>query len=221
MKTISSADNSLQKLFLFSTKATTYLTRKIWWRRKLIFLEIRMKKPSEQDQRTYQHIRVTLINSLQPEEVSKHFPNHAKAFRERIEQGHLGWGVFNKTTPIGFVWFATKNYYEPTLRLSILLTPQEAYVFGGRLYKGHREGAVPYYVMRTIWKDLMDLGFTTCISLVNEQNKKALLHHYMLRYKERFLRVVAPLLFGIPLRASTHHYSDAKLTRHALMRKQK
>lgn len=217
MKTISSASSKLQKLFQSSNKATTYLVRKIWWRRKLIFVEARMKKPSEKDQSTFEHFSIELISSLSPEEISKHFPKHVTDFHENIEQGHLGWAVFHKTEPVGFVWFATKDYYEPTLRLSIPLTQEEVYVFGGRLRKGHREGAAPYYIMRTIWGNLMDLGFTTCISLVNEQNRKAMLHHYLARYKERFLQVVAPLLFGRPLRATTHHYSDPKLSRRALM----
>lgn len=217
MKTTSSISSRLQKLFQSSAKAITYLIRKIWWRRKLIFVEARMKKPSEKDQSTFENFHIRLINSLPTEDITKHFPKHVKDFHKNIEQGHLGWGVFHEAKPVGFVWFATKDYYEPTLRLSIPLTPEEVYVFGGRLRKGHREGAAPYYVMRTIWGDLMDLGFTTCISLVNEQNRKAMLHHYLARYKERFLQVVAPLFFGRPLRAKTRHYSDSKLTRRALM----
>ena len=210
-----------QKFFQLLAKAIEHFAHKIWWRRKLIVLETRMKKPSKKAQNSYQHIRITLLNSLSPEEVSKNFAQYSETFRQRMEQGVLGWGIFDGTKPIGFVWVATKNYFEPTLRIPILLTDEEVYVFDGLIYKGHREGAAPYYIMRFVWNELMKQGFTTSIVLVNEQNRKALLHHYTLRYKERFLRVVAPLLFGRPLRASTHHYSDAKLTRSALSKRKK
>lgn len=221
MSTTKILPNISQKFFQLSTKIAGYLIRKIWWRRELLILETPMRAFSKKDQQTFKDIQFKLLNTLPQEEISIHFANHSKVFRKRIEQGLLGWGVFNGTTPIGFLWIATENYYEPALRFPIHLAPTEAYVFDGMLYKEHRQGVIAAYVMKYVWKELMGEGFTTCIAMVNAHNRRALMHHYLLRYKERFVRVIAPMLFGKPLPASMYRYTDAKLTRSALARSKK
>lgn len=221
MKTMKSLETCLKKLLKLATKAAVLSCRKIWWRRKLILLEARMTEPSEQDKSTFSHTHIRLLNSFSSEELFSNFAQHSKLFEQRIEQGLLGWGIFEGNTPIGFLWIATKNYYEPALRFPIFLTPDEVYMFDGTVYKEHRKGAAPHYVARLVWQELLKQGFTTCISLVNEQNRRALLLHYGLKYNERFLQVVSPLLLGRPLRASAQHYSTPLLTRRALVKNKK
>lgn len=221
MSTTKLLPNISQKFFQLSTKVTGYVIRKIWWRRELLILETPMRAYTDKDQQSFENIRFKLLNTASQEEIDTHFADRSKEFRKRIEKGLLGWGVFDGTTPIGFLWIAKENYYEPALRFPIHLAQNEAYVFDGILYKEHRQGVIAAYVMKYVWKELMDEGFTTCIAMVNAHNRRALMHHYLLRYKERFLRVVAPMLFGKPLPATMYRYTDAKLTRSALSRSKK
>lgn len=207
----------------FLEKALKLIGYKIWWKRKLIILEHKMKPRGEEEKQHFSDLSSRSFTS--PEGVSlikEYFPKETHLFLERLETpGVDGWAFFKNDTPIGYLWVATKSYYEPTLRFPIFLAPKECYLFDGRVYPEFRQGSTSSYITRTTWEKLIDDGFTTSIVLVELHNRRALLAHYLLGYKERFQQVVGPLLFGRPLKPTVQSYTTPKFSRSALIRRRK
>lgn len=219
MKNTSS--NMLSKSVTFAQKAFSALKRGIWWNRKLLLVQTPMVESGARERDNFADVRIVSFASEEGRRVmEKNFPKKAKLFRARLKQTDVwGWGIFRKDEPIGYLWAATASYYEPALRCPVPLAEQEAYFFDGIVYKQYRQGALPTYVNKLAWQQLMALGKTMSIAMVKEDNRRALLFHYLMGYKDRFQRIFSPCLLGIALRPRFESYTTPVLTRQALRSK--
>ena len=213
--------NEKVAFYNFVVKAYRYMVYHIWWRRKLVILERPMSGPSDDDQVKYGDI---LLQPLHGDDsstiIKKYFAQKEKLFLSRLQNKNiLGWGVFKGDQPIGYLWAATTSYFEPALRYTILVTNKEAYMFDGVVYPEFRKGKLAVYCNCCAWEELLQLGNTTAVALVNQENRRAMLFHHLLKYVERFQEVNAPLLFGKPLKATLKNYDENRLSRKSFLKK--
>ena len=129
----------------------------------------------------YKDVRV---RRLAPEDmplVIVSFPNREKVFKERFQiPGLEGWLIFVDTTLIGFIWIATRDFYEADIARTIQIPQNHTLSVDFFIAKDKRFGLAGHHAVWQIMDSYFLRGFVRCDNLVNVKNRKSLMFHTFL-----------------------------------------
>jgi len=121
---------------------------------------------------------------LMPEDmplVVVSFPDRERIFQERFKiAGFEGWLIFVGTALIGFIWIATRDFYEGDIARTVKVREKHAFSVDFFIAKDKRFGLAGHHAIWQIMDSYYLRGFARCDNLVHVKNRKSLMFHTFL-----------------------------------------
>lgn len=145
------------------------------------------------------------------ERIKTDVPHKYKLFKKRLEQDLLCFASQYKNGPIfGFVWFATRDYFEPHSRFTVKVPPFCVYQFDGFGAPQSRKGMLSLTILMKIHTVLVDNGYRHAIATVDRSDQRIMKLHAFLKFSETGHKFVVHYVFRRPY-ARLESYSEQYL----------
>jgi hypothetical protein len=129
----------------------------------------------------YQDVRVQRLVPVDMPAVVASFPDRERVFGERFKiPGLDGWLIFVGPTLIGFIWIATRNFYERDIARMIEIPANHAFSVDFFIAKDKRFGLAGHHAIWQIMDTYTARGIVRCDNLVNVKNRNSLMFHTFL-----------------------------------------
>lgn len=131
--------------------------------------------------------------------VEIYFPHKYKLFKNRLEQSIRCCELYSEENElVAYTWGAVEDYYEPKMRYTFHLEPNQIYQFDGFVTPKARKGLIASVALRCFWNYFASKGYTSTIASVNKANTGNLKIHAFIGFKETGKMTVTHYIFRQP-----------------------
>jgi L-amino acid N-acyltransferase YncA len=188
-------------------KVICKLTRFVFFKRELLILEAPMIKISSRIETL--GLRAEHDDPEFLEHVKKRFPEKYRLFKNRLAKGIYCGRVYSReNTLVAYGWVAFGEYYEPWIRHTFLMRPNQIYQFDGFIEPEFRKGMLSFILNTIFWDHFLKKGYTTAVAAVDRENAGNLALHTLMQFKETGEKIIAYHIFGFPFSVSKTYSKD-------------
>lgn len=155
----------------------------IYHHQRHVFMERDLSKPHRMYNRR-QDWYIRMLDERDIEEFRANFESRMKDIAKLFRDGLVGAAVFHKDVLVGFMWYATADYYEDKYNHVIKLKKGDVYQFAGYLLPHYRGSLMVLEGMKYGQEYFREQGYfkTTCV--VDTDDIPILRLHFKLGFEE-------------------------------------